>query len=193
MRSISAGMISASLSEVVRPILLVELSFASGFVRVNSSDRTINNGGTDFAGVGTLGKVSQLREGGDLQADGAVFELSGVPTDLVAIVLGEQYQGRPAKIWIAFLDAAYAVITNPVLVFSGRIDTMEIDAGAEARITVTAESRLVDWERPRIKQYTDADQQALYPGDLGLQFVARMSEVTLNWGGETAGQSGPIF
>ena len=40
-RDLTAAAQSASQAGVVRPVMLVELDFPSGFVRVNSTDRTI--------------------------------------------------------------------------------------------------------------------------------------------------------
>ena len=44
------------------------------------------------------------------------------------------------------------------------------------------ESRLADWERPRVSRYTDADQQQRFPGDLGCRFAPQMVEKELVWG-----------
>ncbi|MCK5385084.1 MAG: hypothetical protein KAJ29_05855 [Alphaproteobacteria bacterium] len=45
-----------------------------------------------------------------------------------------------------------------------------------ATVTLTAESRLRDLERPRTKRYTDADQQSRYHGDKGLEYIPSMQD-----------------
>jgi hypothetical protein len=67
-------------------------------------------------------------------------------------------------------------------IFGGRMDAATVELGTICTITVTAESRLVDWERPRVRRYTHEDQQAAWPEDMGLEFVASMSELELIWG-----------
>ena len=62
---------------------------------------------------------------------------------------------------------------------------MGIEVGEKATITLTGESRLIDFFRPRISRYTDAEQQALYPGDLGLQYVNDLQEASVPWGVQT--------
>ena len=74
------------------------------------------------------------------------------------------------------------IVADPVLVFHGRMDVMNIEIGNTATITVTAESRLADWNRARTSRYTDEEQQRLYPGDKGLQYVAQTAEMELVWG-----------
>ena len=100
----------------------------------------------------------------------------------LATALDEDYQGRTATIWAAPLDSEHRIVSDPVIVFKGRMDTMPITMGRSGEITVNLESRLVDWERARVRRYNDADQQAEYPGDLGLQFVEQMVEKQLIWG-----------
>jgi hypothetical protein len=185
-RSLTAGVQTAIAAELVRPFLAAELDFASGMVRLNSTPLTLRfdsgAGAVDFLGVGRLGEFSAVSEGAELQAYGVAIKLSGVAPEHVAIALGEHYQGRAARIWLGFLDANHAIVPNPALIFQGRMDDMPISLGETAEIAVNVESRLADWERPRVRRYTDADQQERHPGDLGCQFVAQMVEKELVWG-----------
>lgn len=76
----------------------------------------------------------------------------------------------------------YAVLADPKLLFLGRMDNMDIVVGPTATITLKAESRLADLERPRVLRFNDATQQALFPGDRGLEFVEAMIEKAIKWG-----------
>ncbi len=181
-RDITAPMVTASEAAVARPVLAAELDFASGFVRANSSPYTIVIDGNTYLGVGTLGKISAVQEGSELQAYGITLTLSGIPGELVSIALNEYYQGRSCRVLLALLDDNHQVIASPTVLWSGRMDTMDIELGDTATISVTAESRLVDWERPRIRRYTSEDQRAAYPGDKGFEFVPQMQEKELVWG-----------
>lgn len=168
---------------VARPILLAEFDFASGASRAWSGLGTLAWDGKDWVGLGTFGEVSAIEETMELRATGAAFRLSGVPSELVATAMGEPIQGRTARLWLGFLDDTLALIEDPVLLFDGRMDTIEITDGGEAAvITLFAENRLRDLERPRTRRYTDQDQQAEFPGDRGFEFVPALQEVTINWG-----------
>ena len=60
---------------------------------------------------------------------------------------------------------------------------MQILLGStQSEVLLTAENRLADWDRPRIRRYNDADQQSEYPGDLGMQFAEQMVNKTILWG-----------
>jgi hypothetical protein len=89
------------------------------------------------------------------------------------------------------MDAANAVITSPVTVFSGFMDTMLINDSSEtATIQVNVENRLIEFERTRIRRYTAEDQKIDYPTDKGLEFVAEMSEKEIVWGRSTVSTRG---
>ena len=182
-RSVTTAFGNAMAGANVPLLCFIELEFDSGTVRVCNAAYGFAWNSYTWIGAGNLISMSEVQEGADLEAYGVSMQLSGVPEGYVSIALGEHYQSRPARIWAAPLDANYVVIADPVLLFNGRMDAMPISMeGGKAVITLTAESRLADWGRPRVRRYNDADQQAAYPGDLGLQFVERMVEKELIWG-----------
>ena len=192
-REITSAAQGASQAEVARPVLLAELDFPSGFVRVNSTDRGIffdSQGASplnEFLGVGRLGSISTVGETSSLQARGVELALSGIPSAHISAAF-ESAQGRPGRIWIGFLDDSYALVVEPVLVFSGLIDNSSIDIGETATVTVTVESRLIAWERAKIRRYTNEDQQQRFSGesptitDKFLEFVNQTVDKEILWG-----------
>lgn len=123
-----------------------------------------------------------MPEGAELQSYAVQLTLSGIPTELVSLALVDQYQGREAKIYLGLVDDKHALTGTPLLIFRGQMDTMDIELGKNATITLTVQSRLADWERPRLRRYTNEDQQSDYPDDRGFEFVAQMAEKTIYWG-----------
>ncbi len=167
-----------------RVLLLVELDFPSGMVYAHSGVGDVVFNGNTFKGVGQLGKISELQETTELQTYGFSLELSGIDSALVAIALNDDIQGRAASIYLAFLDNDHKIIGDPVGPWAGRMDTLSGDIGKTATLKLDIESRMADWERPRMRRYTDADQQKEYPGDKGLEFVSQMQEKEILWGPE---------
>jgi hypothetical protein len=163
-------------------LVLVNLDFLDGHVRVTNAGYDYFWNGNNYLGIGNLGSIDAISEGSALQMYGCSLTLSGIPPELIAEAFSNNYQGRAATIWLAPLTADYALIANPVIVFAGRMDTMDIQLGASATITLSVESRLVDWERPRIRRYNDADQKSEFPSDMGFQYVDKMVEAELKWG-----------
>lgn len=182
MRSMTEAVIAALRADNVPILVLVELQFATGTVRVCNAGYNFTWDGHIWTGLGTLGGISAVSEGQDLQMYGLTLTLTGVPSEYVALALGSGYQGRPATIWLAPLDSEYALLSDPVIVFRGRMDTMPVEFGPSATIQLSIESRLVDWERPRMRRYNHADQISEHPGDMFFEFVPQMAEKEIVWG-----------
>jgi hypothetical protein len=172
-----------TIAATVRPLAFAELDFADGYVRAHSGLGTITWGGNEWYGVGEFGGVGEVEEGVDVAARGLSLALNGIPSTVLPKALEANYRGRSAKLYIGFLDDAGALVDDPYQAFGGRMDTMQIeDAGETGSITVQCENRLIDFKRCRVSRYTNEEQLARYPGDLGLSFIAGIADKTLRWG-----------
>lgn len=182
-RTLTAAVKTESKKTVINPFVLVELVLDSGTVFVNSTDRDLVWSGNTYTGIGDLGKISEIQESAEIKPSGLTLELSGIPQSHLDIVLTEDYQGRTIKVHQGYLDSNHAIIIDPVLMFEGLIDQMSLVAGEIGRIELTAENKLIRWEKPNIRRYTNEDQQQAFPGDLGLEFVSQVTEKEILWGG----------
>lgn len=184
-RGLSTAALAVTGAEVVSRTMAVALEFPGGTVRWNGTPKTINFGAQDFLGIGTLGRITAIEEGAELRAYGLTVEVSAIPRDMVSIALNQQYQGRKATIWEVPLDSSGEVVASPFVAFRGRMDQMDIALGATATVTLRLENRLADWERPRLRRYTDEEQRSVYPGDAGFRFVSAATEKELVWPAKT--------
>ena len=181
-RDITAAVEAESQKPVVHPVLFAELDFSSGFVRAHSALGDLQVDGNTFTGLGELGTVSPVTEGSDLSANGITLGLSGVNLANVSIALGEDYQGRSAKLWVGFLDIdTLALIADPAGPWAYRMDVMEVTLGQSAVITLSAESRAALWGRANVRRYTNQDQQDVYAGDRFFEFVPEMADKEIIW------------
>jgi hypothetical protein len=171
---------SSATSPVAAPVVLVELDFASGAFCAWTGLGQLNWAGKVFEGVGSIGAVGEVEETVELRAVRLTLALSPVPQEVVDIALAERsFRLRPARLWGALLDAEGAFVADPFPLWAGLMDTMEVTDGAEPRVALTCESRLVDLERAEVRRYTDADQQAEYPGDRFFEYVPALQEAEI--------------
>ena len=70
MRTTTGAVDTALAASNVIPIKLVELDFASGFVRVHSGVGTIVHEGNNYSGIGQLGAIDAIHETAELQSSG---------------------------------------------------------------------------------------------------------------------------
>lgn len=188
-RSLDSALETAAQEPNFRDFFAVELMFASGASRANSTPTDITIDGNLYRGVGELGRIGPAKESTEVQADRITVALTGIDPALIATALADHYQGRRGTIYHGLLDEDHQAV-GTYIAFRGRMDTMPIEMGKTATIEVTIASRLADWSRPRGSRYTDEEQQRRYPGDLGLQFVSATVEKELNWG--SGGTSQPV-
>ena len=190
-RTIATANKNESTAEVFRPVLFLFLDLDGGDVTVNSSDQDIawdfdgDSSNETFTGVGQFGSVSVLNESAALKATGIQCILTGIPTTHISNALSESYSGRTAKLYLGFLNASRVLVADPMVIFAGRIDTMDIQIGKTASVSVNIESKLVDWERSRIRRYTNEDQRNLCSTDEFCEFVVQTVEKELVWGQKT--------
>lgn len=185
-RTISADMVSEVTTAQLSPILMAELNFTPP-VYLWTGYGTLTYNGIGFLGLGTLGTISPVQETTDLSARGISMQLSGVPTALVYEALTDDYQGRACSVMFGALSPTAGLVASPITIFSGRMDVMQLsDDGQTSQITMTAENKLIDFKRTREIRYTDEEQQRLYAGDLGLEFVNAIQEKTIYWGNQNA-------
>ena len=190
-RGASTAFKSAAAAGNVAPALLAYFDFSGGAVRIWSGLGDLSWGGNTYTGGGDLVNVEPVQETNEVRANGLSFRLNGMPSAMVTRILAENYRGRSCKLWLGLFDAAGAIIADPLLLFSGRMDQCLLeDSGDTASITLVAESRLVDLQRPRERRRTTVDQQGLFSGDLGFDYVAGLQDREIVWGGGTSGTNG---
>jgi len=182
-RGLTAGAISASQANNVGVLVLVEMLLDSGAVRVCNAAQDFSWNGYTWQALGQLGRVQPVRESEGGQVTGLQFELSSIPSTLLASALTENYQGRVVNVYIGFLALPqHQVITSPVIEWSGTLDVMTVqDDGQTGSIIITAENAMYDFARTVALNWSDSEQQAVYPGDLGMQFVPQMALKQLIW------------
>lgn len=161
--------------------MAVELFFDSGTVRLwnGIGDLTFNS--NTYSGTGQFLNVSQIEESAEIGAKGVTLSLSGVSSTILSYALTENYQYRNINIHVGSIDNG---TVDSYQIFSGRMDVMTIEEqGQTCAIQLSAENRLIDLERPRVRRYTSEDQKSLYSGDKGFDFVNSLQETEIQWGG----------
>ena len=198
--------------------VLVRAEFQSGTTiapwgdnvfRVNLSGQSVywnelGAGDKEYIGTGDLISVSSFEEGIELQNYTLNLSISGLPTDpgLIQDVKTAKYKNGSIVIYLALLNSNYDVLSDgteqdgPVVLFAGRMDTMDISVGDTATINIQTSSRLADWERTRGGRYNRQTQGRYYDlsldpsdpfyivgRDEGFDYVESLRQLDLQWGG----------
>jgi hypothetical protein len=179
---LSTAATQALAASTVNVTQLLLLEFPSETVALNSSNLDLEYGGITYKGAYGMGGISEIQDApGEIK--GVQFVLNGGSADLIALALDEskQWQGTPVTIRTAILNENYEIVDAPTI-WIGKGDVMSIseDEGATT-IQATAESSAVDFMRGDPLVYNDADQQVLYPGDLGFNLILSQVDKQVVW------------
>lgn len=182
MRALDATIATAAKQPVVRVIGLVRINFDSGIVAWHSGFGNISFGGATYQGIGVIGSISAVKEQPGIKSSSLSLTISGIKPEIVSLALAEPYLNRQAFVHIQLLDEQdRPLVATPLLMFKGTLDAINGTMGTTAEIQISIKSRLADWERPRKLRYTDADQQKLYPGDQGMEYIPQLAQRQLIW------------
>ncbi len=173
---------------VLYPALFVSVTFSTSTLNVWTGIGTLSwDGITDWHGIGTLLGISTIEDGSGVEARGTAIELSGLDADLLADCENDYQLGLPFTIYLGLFDSPPEqggnLIPLPIVVWTGATDRPILKPSAETfSITISGETRLLDLNVAADRRYTQQDQQALWPGDLGMMFVSSLQERTDWWG-----------
>jgi hypothetical protein len=183
-RGADADVIAAIEADRNQVVHLFRADFASGTVYATDSYRQLTWGGNTYLANGHLLSFAGVEESAELQVAQARFALSGVDQSLISVVLVENVIDRRVRVWTAFLDIDDAIIGEPVLIFDGRMDAPSIDEdpqGGTCTVSISASNQFADFNRRAGRRTNDSEQQTLFPGDRGFEYVSALTR-SITWG-----------
>lgn len=206
-RGLTAEFVTAAEAASGEAYLLAEFEFPSGTIRYWTGYGDLVWNSNTYSGVGHLGGVSPFMETQTLQAEGIVFNLSGIPSSLISVATTEKYQDRVCRLYLALVSGGESltdesgnpitdesgnpilisvggsVIADPMRVFTGYMDVMEAqDDGGTSTLKLSAESVLTRLKRNKERRYTNEDQKSRYPDDDGLDQMNALQDQKIVWG-----------
>ncbi len=150
----------------------------TGFGPLRTSDGQLWEGTSGVTGISglamPLGTASQQ----------VSFSLSGVDPRIMALAQqqSDRVKGQDCAVFVQLFNEDWSLRGPRRHAWSGALDVMTYKAGDGVyTVELTAENIWAGRRKPAHGYYTDADQQARYPGDLGCQFVASLPGKTINW------------
>lgn len=183
-RDLTAAYKSKLTEQQIRVVVFFYADFPSGAVRIWSGLGNLSWDGYTWVGLGDLIKVDPITETKDSRVEEIGVEVSGFSSDFFDPVQIDDFYGRTGTIWMGLIDESTGgVIDDPYVIFSGTLDyDEERFDGKTSTIKVMSTNRMADLLRPREYRYTHEHQQELHPGDMGLEFVASLQDLQINWG-----------
>ena len=119
-----------------------------------------------------------------MQIPTVTISLSAVDQSWIAIALLKQYIDRRCVIYKGFIDYVNGLVTNPLVIYAGRLDSMSISDDPDndtCTIAVTATNQWGDFQCARGRHTNPSEQQIFFPGDMFFQFAGPVNK-QIKWG-----------
>jgi hypothetical protein len=171
-------------------VVMADLDFVSGMVRVHDGSGSLSFGGNTYLGAGQFAGLDVIDENVDIVARGIKLTLSGVDSTFVVPTMTEVYQNRDVTLYLGFVSPSTgALIATPETIWEGRMNQMsfKIDKGT-ALIELTCEHRLR--REPRVARYTDEDQRVVFSGDRFFDLMYAIPGFIGKWGARDSSYGG---
>jgi hypothetical protein len=180
-RGLSVAQINASAGAHRIVVPCVEMQFASGTLRLAIGISWDLTAGANTYIAAPL-EIGPARES-EQSVEGITVQMSGLDPAVIGLMVAREYQGRTLLIVKAYLHPDNNTVIEAVRRVSAyRMRNMvgEED-NSKANVAVIAEHYDAELNRAMPLRYAKADQERLFPGDLGCDMAARNSDKTVIW------------
>ena len=169
----------------------VKAEFDTETIRLWSGDYDLTIDGATYTGVGTLLSISNIEDTLELKSSGLSVALAGMDATVLDLALTENYQNRFISVYLGYLQGGTDTTVGTMTLFKGRMQSMVInDDPNGSTITVDAENRLIDLQRPSNLRYTKESQQYISAGDTCFDRVQSLQDKEIIWGRSSSNTGG---
>ena len=169
----------------IRPVHLITIGFGTP---VNITDcsfsltSSISGSSVTYTPSSFLLSIPSFTEETDVTKTSLNLALSGADQTFISTCLNENVVNDSVDIFRGLLDSSNALMADPVLLYSGNIDTFQIDESVtESTVIFTVVSHWADFEKKSGRQTNNNSQQRFFSTDVGMDFASQ-TVLDIKWG-----------
>lgn len=184
-RSLTSAVKTELATNDIRPVHLITIGFATpvnltdcSFSLTSSvSGSSVTYNASDFI----LG-ISNHTEETDITKSSVSLNLSGADQTFISTVLSENVVNDSVDIFRGFLDDSNALISDPFLLYRGKIDSFDIaETDKDSQVNLSIVSNWADFEKKNGRKTNNTSQQRFFSGDVGMDFASQTVQ-DIKWG-----------
>lgn len=156
--------------------------FITNFKKDINTTTTTSGGAQTFTAQGELLTFDTIKEQPEIKVNQINIGLSAATNTFTSIFMNNDYVDTRVVIYRVFLNSSLVQIDNPVMLFDGEIQSYAInETGRTSTLGVTCSSVFYEFDRINGRRTNQSSQQALFPGDKGMNHSAITTE-DIRWG-----------
>jgi len=127
---------------------------------------------------------SSFEEQTDITKTTLSLSLSGADQTFISTVLNENVVNDTVEIYRGLLDSNNSIIADPILLYSGNIDTFEIaETETQSNVKLIIVSHWADFDKKSGRKTNNASQQRFFSTDVGMDYSSE-TVLDIKWGRE---------
>ena len=186
-RNLTSSIKTALATNDIRPFHLLTIGFSTP---VNFTDSTysltssISGSSVTYSPSSFIIGVSDFTEEIDVTKSTVTISLSGADQTFISTVLNENIVNDTVDIYRGLLNSSNAIISDPILLYSGNIDTFEIsETTNQSNVKLIIVSHWADFDKKSGRKTNNSSQQRFFSTDVGMDFSSE-TVLDLKWGRE---------
>ena len=184
-RSLTTAVKNQLATNDIRPVHLITIGFATP---VNITDcsfsltSSVSGSSVTYDASDFILGISSINEQTDISKSTLTLSLSGAEQTFISIVLNENVINDNVDIYRGFLDTNNSLITDPFLIYKGKIDGYTInESDKQSIINLSIVSHWADFEKKNGRKTNNTSQQRFFSTDVGMDFSSE-TVLDIKWG-----------
>jgi len=186
-RTLTTAVKNELLTGEIRPVHLIEIGFSTPVYLTDCSfNLTSSISGTSrtYTASPFLVGASSFEEQVDITKTTLNLFLSGADQTFISTVLNENIVNDTVEIYRGLLNSSNSLIADPILLYSGNIDTFEVsETETQSNVKLMIVSHWADFDKKNGRKTNNASQQRFFSTDVGMDFASQ-TVLDLKWGKE---------
>jgi hypothetical protein len=180
-RSLTTAVKNELATDTLNPIILIYLNVAGG-QRFTDHYKDITYDSNTYTASSLFLGLSNVTESAEVAVDNITIAFTGADQAFISLILNNPYMEKEAEIYNGFLNSSQQLISDPFLLFKGRIESFNLDEDVnESTITINIASHWSDFERIQGRKTNTNSQKIYFSDDVGFDFASQ-STVDIKWG-----------
>ena len=186
-RTLTTALKNELLSNEIQPVHLLTIGFGTPVnLTDNSFDLTSSISGSSktYTSSAFLISVPSFTEENDLSKTSLNIALSGADQTFISTCLNENIVNDTVEIYRGLLNSSNSLIADPILLYSGNIDTFEISESAtQSNVKLVVVSHWADFDKKNGRKTNNSSQQRFFSADVGMDYSSE-TVLDIKWGRE---------
>ena len=184
-RSLTTAVKNELATNDIRPVHLITIGFSTP---VNITDcsfsltSSVSGASVTYTASDFILGISNHTEETDITKSTVNLNLSGADQTFISTVLNENVVNDSVDIFRGFLDDSNALISDPFLLYRGKIDSFDIaETDKDSQVNISIVSNWADFEKKNGRKTNNTSQQRFFSGDVGMDFSSQTVQ-DIKWG-----------